>query len=257
MNIYQHFRKEEHNFIDQVIDWKNTVQNTYSYKLTDFLDPREQEITKSIVGENQDVHVELFGGAEWTERKRALIYPDYYVPSDDDFKLAVFELGYPEKFVTIEHPQMLGSLMGLGMRRAKFGDVIIQDRIVQFVVAEEVENYIQVNLQSVGKSKVSVKRINLSSIVNRKELWRENVTTASSLRLDIMIATIFSISRQRAQQLIKNGLVRMNWKTIEQTSFECKEGDIISVRGVGRGKLLSIEGKTKKEKWRIVVGIQK
>ena len=50
MSIYQHFRPEEREFIDQVLNWKNLVENTYAPKLTDFLDPREQQILKRVDG---------------------------------------------------------------------------------------------------------------------------------------------------------------------------------------------------------------
>jgi RNA-binding protein YlmH len=51
--------------------------------------------------------------------------------------------------------------------------------------------------------------------------------------------------------------VKVNWTLTENPSFECDVGDMISVRGYGRAKILAIEGKTKKEKWRIIVGKQK
>jgi RNA-binding protein YlmH len=44
---------------------------------------------------------------------------------------------------------------------------------------------------------------------------------------------------------------------IENTSFECGEGDTISVRGYGRSKIFSFDGKSKKEKWKMVIGRQK
>lgn len=43
----------------------------------------------------------------------------------------------------------------------------------------------------------------------------------------------------------------------ENVAFDCRESDTISVRGYGRCKVIAIEGKTKKEKWKVVVGIQK
>jgi RNA-binding protein YlmH len=46
----------------------------------------------------------------------------------------------------------------------------------------------------------------------------------------------------------------VNWKTLEQPSFECNEGDTLSLKGHGRARVVSINGKTKKEKWRITVG---
>ncbi|KPD01215.1 hypothetical protein LR69_00372 [Geobacillus sp. BCO2] len=55
MELYQHFRKEEHPFIDQVLEWKEMVSRQYAPKLTDFLDPREQQIVQSIAGGAEDV----------------------------------------------------------------------------------------------------------------------------------------------------------------------------------------------------------
>ena len=105
MNIYQHFRPEEREFIDQVLGWKEYVEQTYAPKLTDFLDPREQQIIQTLIGNTQEVKVSLFGGTPGAERQRALVYPDYYEPEHDDFQLTLFELAYAKKFVTIEHRQ--------------------------------------------------------------------------------------------------------------------------------------------------------
>jgi RNA-binding protein YlmH len=77
------------------------------------------------------------------------------------------------------------------------------------------------------------------------------------MRLDTLISTVHNISRQKSQLLIEQGLVKVNYATTLKTAFECHEYDMISVRGYGRTKIISIEGKTKKEKWRINVGKQK
>ena len=37
MSIYQHFSPEERGFIDQVLNWKEYVENNYAPKLTDYL----------------------------------------------------------------------------------------------------------------------------------------------------------------------------------------------------------------------------
>ncbi|WP_110112906.1 RNA-binding protein [Bacillus sp. CGMCC 1.16541] len=257
MSIYQHFRQEERGFIDQVLEWKEEVTNQYSPKLTDFLDPREQQIALSIIGTEGDVNIAFQGGIESSERKRALIYPDYYVPELEDFQLAFYEIEYAKKFVTIEHPQVLGSLMSLGLRRSKFGDILVQDDQVQLVIANETASYIESNLQSIGKGKVHLKSILSEQLVEIREEVIEQTCTVSSMRLDVILANIHNISRQKVQVLIEHGLAKVNWKTIEQPSFECREGDMLSLRGYGRGKIISIDGKTKKDKWRIVVGKQK
>ena len=49
MDLYQHFRPEEHPFIDQVISWKEIVMRTYQRKLTDFLNPRQHQIAQQLI----------------------------------------------------------------------------------------------------------------------------------------------------------------------------------------------------------------
>lgn len=257
MSVYQHFRPEEKEFIDQVLNWKEAVETTYAPKLTDFLDPREQDIVKKLIGSNQDVKFELFGGSNATERKRVIIFPDYYECQETDFQVCLFEVDYPKKFITIEHPQVLGSLMSLGLKRGKFGDILLHDNRVQFFVSQEVEEYIVLQLQSIGKANVSLRKLPLDQAILTGEKWQEISLTASSLRLDTIISAIYNVSRQKSQVFILQGIVKVNWTMIENVAFECEESDIISVRGFGRAKIMAVEGKTKKDKWRITAGLQK
>lgn len=257
MNIYQHFRPEERDFIDQVLNWQDYVENAYAPKLTDFLDPREQHILKTLIGENAGVKWEVFGGSDGTERKRALLFPDYSSADFDDFQISLFEIDYPSKFVTIEHPQVLGSLMSLGLKRGKFGDIIFEGDRIQFFAANEVKDYLMLQLESIGKAAVKLLDLPLHQAISISQSWSEASITVSSLRLDTVISGIHNLSRQKSQLLIQQGHVKVNWTVIENPSFECDEGDLISVRGHGRAKITSLEGRTKKEKLRITVGKQK
>jgi len=255
--IYQHFRPEEKEFIDQVASWQQYVENTYSEKLTDFLDPREQYILRSIIGENNEIKYLFFGGTENSERKRALLFPEYLLPSNEDFQISLFEIDYPKKFVNLEHRMVLGSLMSIGLKREKFGDIIINGDRIQFLTATEVEDFVTLQLNQIGKAKVSVLKQDLQNAIISDEEWKEKETTASSLRLDVVLAAAFNISRQKAQLMIQQGHAKVNWETVERTAFECDEGDVLSARGYGRCSLLSIQGKTKKDKLSIKLGLLK
>lgn len=257
MSLYQHFRPEEKEFIDQVLNWKETVENTYALKLTDFLDPREQEIVKKIIGSNQDVKLKLFGGTSTVERKRAIIFPDYYECEEEDFQIALYEVEYPSKFVAIGHSHVLGALMSLGLKRGKFGDILLDDNRIQFFVSKDVEDYISLQLETIGRAKVSLRKLPLQNAIQTSENWLQISITASSLRLDTMISALYNVSRQKSQIYIQQGVVKVNWKTVENPAFECGENDIISVRGYGRSKIIVLEGKTKKDKWKITAGKQK
>ncbi|WP_210363748.1 RNA-binding protein [Bacillus sp. REN3] len=257
MNLYQHFRPEEREFIDQVINWKEYVEQNYAPKLTDFLDPREQQILATVIGKHAEVKWELFGGASGTERKRAFLFPEYLEAEKEDFQIKLFGIEYAKKFVTIEHRQVLGSLMSLGLKRGKYGDILIDGDTVQFFAAAEVAGYIGLQLESIGRAAISLKELPLEQAVPIKEKWTEMTATVSSLRLDTVMASFYNLSRQKSQLLIQHGHVKVNWTTVENPAFECGEGDILSVRGHGRAKIAAIEGKTKKDKYRVIAGRQK
>lgn len=256
--IFQHFREDERHFIEIVLEWKSVVERQYSSKLTDFLDPREQWIVQNVIGYHSDVKVAFFGGSEHVERKRALLYPDYFKLERDDFQLSIYEIDYPKKFVTLQHRQVLGALMSIGVKRAKFGDILIEDNRIQLIVAKEIESYVEMNFQEVGRTNISLRKINRDEeVIKTDERFEERMTTTSSLRLDTVCSSIYNLSRQKTKPFIQNGFVKVNWKVIEDTSFEVGEGDLISVRGFGRCKIQSIEGRTKKDKIKIMVGVQK
>ncbi len=249
MDVYQHFRPNERHFIDQVREFSETVCETYAPRLTDFLDPREQQIVEKV----SSSFVSFFGGGS-VERKRALLYPNYFTPTEDDFQISLLEIEYPSKFVRLEHRHILGALLHLGVDRSKYGDILFCDDTIQFVVASEMVSYVQLNFTSVGRTTICVKKHPMSELIVMNEHWNERMITVSSLRLDTIIAQAFHISRQKAQLLIHSELVKLNWKVINSTHFECAEGDTLSARGYGRCRVITIDGKTKKDKWKMNIG---
>jgi RNA-binding protein YlmH len=254
-HLIQHFRKDEQPFIEQVIGWQREVEDRYAPKLTDFLDPRQRFIVASIIGQNDDLRVFAEGKFEEAERQRLFIAPSYYEPTIQDFQITLFQMNYPTKFVQLKHPDVLGALLSLGLDRSKYGDIRVDINEIQFAIAEEVSDYIRANLTSVGKVKVHAEEVaEHAPIIQLKDEWIEKSYTVASMRLDVVLATITNISRQKAQSLISAGRVKVNWTVRESTSFELQEGDVISARGFGRFKVLLTEGRTKKDKIRLQVG---
>lgn len=43
-NLLQHFSREEREFVEKIMDMCQQVEDTYSYRLTHFLHPRQDEI---------------------------------------------------------------------------------------------------------------------------------------------------------------------------------------------------------------------
>lgn len=234
-----------------MLEWQEDVKHRHQERLSDFLDPRQREMVQMIIGHDDDVSLSFSGGSRYAERCRVRLTPPYLETSEEDFQLALFSIDYPVKFVSLQHRDVLGALMNLGLKREKFGDIFIGENIAQMVTATEIADYVEWNLQSIGKATVRLNRIPLSEHVKPKEEWEESTATVSSMRLDVVLAQIYKLSRTKVLPYIEKGLVKVNWKLVDQPAFVLAEGDYISVRGFGRAHLIAIEGMTKKEKCRL------
>ncbi|WP_067728332.1 YlmH family RNA-binding protein [Oceanobacillus damuensis] len=258
MDIYQHFRKEEQPFIDQVLSWMDQVELTYQPKLTDFLDPREQQIVDMLIGtSHEELKLYKHGGSTESERKRMIIAPFYEEVTDEMFQLKLLEAAYQNKFMTIEHRDVMGSFLSLGVKRKKLGDISTGNGLIQIVLADEIAAYITANLTSIKKANVLFEEKPFSSLKQNKEKWMEMDATVSSLRLDAIIKEIYNISRKDASSFIQKQQVKVNYKVVDDSKFQLREGDLISVRGKGRSKLTEIRGLSKKDKVKISVATLK
>ncbi|MCA0987997.1 RNA-binding protein [Guptibacillus algicola] len=257
MSIYEHYRAEERNFVDRVLEWQGEVEERYSPKLTDFLDPREQDIVTQIIGNHPEVSVSFSGAVDGAERQRALLLPPYLTATTEDYAVVALEITYPSKFVSLSHPDLLGALMGLGLKREKFGDIYVMDGHAQLIVAEEVAEYIKINLNQAGKASISPEVIPITKVNVPPTRWEEQTGTVSSLRLDAVLAEVYNLSRSKVSPMIEHERAKLNWKVVDQPSTEIKAGDYLSLRGSGRSKINTIDGKTKKGKWRITYSIRK
>ena len=69
-----------------------------------------------------------------------------------------------------------------------------------------------------------------------------------SLRLDAVAGAMFGLSRTAAAEQIRLGLVSLNYLPCERTDAPVKEGDVISLRGRGKGCLAEVGGRSKKDR---------
>ncbi|MFD1483727.1 RNA-binding protein [Lacticaseibacillus baoqingensis] len=254
-NVYQHFRKDEAAFIDQAQSLIAQAAAEYRPLLTDFLDPRQQYITRVLAGSVDGVKVFAFGGYPHAERCRVILAPDYFTPQPQDYELSVLAINYPEKFATLHHSSILGTLANAGIQRDLFGDIITNGHAWQVVVAASMSQWVQANVTRLGKIGVRLVPVALDDILSPQNDWEPLATTLPSLRLDAVVAHVFTMSRQRAKGLVEGGKVRLNFAATTRPDVEVAAHDIVSVRGFGRLRLQSLLGKTKKDKLKVTVDV--
>lgn len=254
MSIYQHYRDHEHPFIDRVLSFIEHVENHYSVYLTDFLDPREQYIIQSLIGNNNDeIHYSFFGGREGVERRRAVIAPAFVSIERDHFELAVLEATYSNKFSTITHRDVLGTLSSLGIDRNKLGDILVHDHMIHIVTTKQLAPFIQMNVTKMKRTNLSFETIEYDQLKLIEQEWQEKSLTVSSLRLDVIIKEMYQLSRNKASKLIESERVKINHTIVNEPAIQLVENDMLSVRGFGRSKLVKVDGTTRKGKLKITV----
>lgn len=244
MPLYQHFNKEEQQFIDKILDIKQRSQDTYIPQLTGFLNPREAYIVQSLFSKSDDVTC-YFLPCE--ERTRAVIS---YPLDDIDFQVSVLTIEYPKKFAVLKHSGILGTLLSTGLKKETIGDIITNGTDWQVVVDTAIAPYIMQNVHKIGGITVTLKNSD-SKITNVIETFQWDEQLMTSLRLDSVIASFFNMSRQSAKVLVESGQVTINWKNVIKADTVVNLYDTVSVRKYGRIIYHDDLGQTKKGKFKI------
>lgn len=255
--IYQHYREDERPFIDGVYDWIRQVENTYQPYTTNFLTPRQVMIVKELVGAFPDISVVFSGISDQAERKRAVILSPYVNVQKSDFKLSLLEVNYPTKFGELSHGQILGTLMGSGVERELVGDIITDGKNWQIIVDETIADYFIQQITKIANIGVELIEIDHSKVLTPLVEWEEKQVFVSSLRLDALLANVYNLSRANAQTMIKQGRAKVNFTECDRLDELIDREDIVSLRGFGRFKINEIQGKTKKDNFRLEIYVLK
>lgn len=254
--LFQHFPKEERAFIEKVIDLCQQADRTYSYRLTPFLNPRQDEIVQSIAA--------YFQLRYWTSRSlivteysRGIIAPDYYVLDEEDFEISLIEVTYPRKYATLTHSQILGTLLNrLGVQRQYLGDILLTEEHTYILLDKRFSPLLMSEIEKIGRTPVSFKECAIQSVAVASSLEASlEQILVSSLRLDKLLATVFRMGRSRASQLIEAKQVKVDYFPVTQAGKVLEEGQLVSARGFGRIRIKEIVGYSKHGKVKVEIEV--
>ncbi|NLZ38665.1 MAG: photosystem II S4 domain protein [Firmicutes bacterium] len=252
--ILQHFIQEtEKHTSCTMLDKIEQLLATNKPQITDFFDPYQQRIADRVLHYYKEIKQIAWGGYDAAERVRILIFPTARQFSIHNVPLACVEAGLPVQAERLTHRDFLGSLLALGLRREKIGDILTAEGRVQVVLHPEVLNFILSNWQAVGKYSIKPRAITPTELTPGTGRFRSIKTTVASLRLDAVASSGFGLSRSKLVPAIRAGQVKLNWQSVKNASTAVKEGDIISVAGRGRVEVEQILGESKKGRVRLLL----
>ena len=146
----------------------------------------------------------------------------------------------------ISHPDVLGSLISLGIDRNDIGDISILENKVQFVTSTEEALFIEFNLTKIKNQSVKLKLVKSSELDLKKEVYEIYNGFVSSLRLDNLVSLFISTSRGKAKEVIMSRFVKVDFQIIDDPSYNIQDGSLISIRRYGRFVFDGIDGTSKK-----------
>lgn len=216
---------------------------------TDFLNLNELNIFHSMPKNSFEAPVEFFGGYEEAERQMVAFLPDAFLRGEN-FPICVLQIQpLQKKFAEqLSHRDFLGAILNLGIDRCKIGDILVDEHSAIVFVHQSMADYICDTLTRIRHTVVRVSTVELSDFhyTPKTETIRGSV---ASIRLDTLLSLAYHSSRSKLTALIQSGRVFVNGKLITSNGYNPKEGDIISVRQMGRFRYNGIVSETKKGRY--------
>lgn len=210
-----------------------------------FLTPAEQYDLTQHFKHRRDVKLHFTGGAEGCERQVAFFLPDYLEPEYLDASEYIRAFRLTANFGTPGHRDYMGALLGMGIGREWLGDIWVEENTAVVFCLPSVERHL-LSIEKAGRVSVTAQEISLADIPPRVRKVKEITFSVQSLRLDAIVAGMFHLSRSEAARQIALGAVSINYSETLKPDFAVKEGDILSLRGSGKGQLTSLGGLSKK-----------
>ena len=143
--------------------------------------------------------------------------------------------------------------MGAGIGRETVGDICVGKGCCDFFVTAEIAPYVEQNFLSAGRTKLHISKIPLNQAQIPEPEIKEIRDTMASIRLDSVISSGFRIGRSLAAQYVSTGKAAINGLPCEKPDKAVPEGAKISVRGLGKIKLQTVGGQTKKGRISVVI----
>lgn len=243
--------REEELLARRLLDLSRQAYQKGITVFSDFLNLNEQNIFHTRCIPELYTSFALSGGYDYAERQMIAFLPDALVfPIEYPFVCCKME-PLNRKFADeLSHRDVLGSLMSLGIERNKIGDILIKDNLIYVFCHKTISDFIMDELTRIRHTTVTISLTESETLDIRPDTEQcEGIITSN--RLDGLLAAMCRLSRSQAAELIKKGCVFINGKETLSSSYACKPGEIISVRGIGRFRFGQTSGETRKGRIKI------
>jgi RNA-binding protein YlmH len=220
-----------------------------------FLTPAEATQAQAAYRNRRDVMLLLDGGFAAAER----VVPIFLPPGSGEYPqaevLAALEFRFRPQD-TVGHRDMLGAALALGLQRTALGDIVLEPGRAVLLCLRRMAPFLLEQLQTAGRIGLRGSEIPLDALPQAEKSYREERHTVASPRVDALLAEAFHCSRGTAEEWLRAGLVQLSHAECTNGAKQAQQGDLLSVRGKGRCKLLALGGESKKGRIWVTFGFE-
>ena len=247
---------ENHELLRRAEDLRERCERTGTVTMTGFLSPAESYRLGKWGKHLPDCRLVFHGGQPDCERTVGFFLPDYMEPEDLDPGEYIRALKLTAPFGNPGHRDYMGAVLGMGVGREWVGDIRAEGETAYIFCLPSVQRHL-LSIEKVGRWGVKAEEIALADIPQPKREVKKKSFSVQSLRLDAVVGGMFNLSRTEAARQISAGNVSLNYEESLKTDNAVHDGDIVSLRGAGKGKVTGTGGTSRKGRLFVYVEIYK
>ena len=258
--IIKTYQKEEDRLlVAKMLDQVTLCKKRNKLQHTDFLDERQVHILEKALHRIDIQNYVIYGGFEEAGRKAILFYPENWsqemVEKNYNTIMQVIRIILPNDIKgTYTHRDYLGGLMKLGLKREKIGDIVVWEEGADIIVLNEILPFLEQHLTTLTRfQKAQTKVVSILELHRANIQKQEIEITISSMRLDNIVSELCKTSRTKAEEIIRQERVILNYEIITKDSKLVKIGDKLTIRGKGKFEIKEQIGNTKKGRYIIKI----
>ena len=240
----------------RIEDRISQCRDGYYVTSTGFLDTHEQALAIAASRHAAGVRVIMYGGYDGAERRMLVCVPRELPISDEEAVeglLEVFRIKLPSITRELSHRDYLGSILGLGIERRLTGDILVRPDGADVLIVPGIEEFLLNELHRIGPVEVKTESAPVDELIIPEARFEYVRDSVSSVRLDSVVSSAFRLSRAKAAEAVRRGLVSVDHAECLKPDAAVHEGSSIVLKGKGKAILEECGGESRKGRVRIVI----
>ena len=235
IKVWDGYRKNEKILISNILEKALRFERTNQAQSSNFLNPYEFSLVKKELDDRKILYQVVVPNSMCEEK--VIMFGEESSP------VTIYLGSFKEK---ITHSDILGTLFSIGYEHGLIGDIFVEDGYFYLTNLTRMNSFLEENLYKIKNQIVSLEKVETMAL--KKNHYQEIHLTISSYRLDHFVSILSKTSRSIGIDILKRGDVILNYQEVHRGEIQLKEKDILSIRHVGKFRLIQEVTQTKKGK---------